>query len=409
MTWVATRSPLPTSFFTILKCQCGAGGDLGGVGDGENLRLDRQAREALADRVGDRAADPGVDLVENQRRRGAALGEGNLEREEKAREFAARGDLHQRPRPRAGIGLHAELHSVVAVGRNQAVVARDFGAEARALQFQRRQFGVHRALQFARGALARVRQRRRGLGVSRGRRARLRLRARRPVARLRSSPPIRRRIFAPSAARPSTGVAYLRAMPRSANKRSSHRSSSRGSKSQATSALSTACVADLERFHRLVQRQDARLDQRGRLRHAPLQTARDRREHRQDRRVAGQVLMRLADVGGDFFALHHARPPFGQRFLLARLHVEPRQFFMSVPREVGLGLRGGDARALGGQFGLDFAQRRESGARRLRQRLDVRHRRRPARDASRRPAARARRAGRESPPGRRRRREASAR
>jgi len=87
MTWVATRSPLPTSFFTILKCQCERAATEG-RGDGENLRLDRQARETLADRVGDRAADSGVDLVENQRRRGAALGEANLEREEKAGEFA---------------------------------------------------------------------------------------------------------------------------------------------------------------------------------------------------------------------------------------------------------------------------------------------------------------------------------
>ena len=51
--------------------------------------------------------------------------------------------------------------------------------------------------------------------------------------------------------------------------------------------------------------------------------------------------------------------------------VELRQFLAGVAREVGLGLRGGDARALGGQFGLDFAQRREGGARRLRQRLEA--------------------------------------
>ena len=44
----------------------------------QHLRPRREPRQALADRVGDRAADAGVDLVEDQGRRGAALGQRTL-------------------------------------------------------------------------------------------------------------------------------------------------------------------------------------------------------------------------------------------------------------------------------------------------------------------------------------------
>ena len=60
----------------------GARRDLGRVGHREHLRLAREARQPLAHRVGDRAADAGVDFVEHQRRRGAALGETDLDRQQ---------------------------------------------------------------------------------------------------------------------------------------------------------------------------------------------------------------------------------------------------------------------------------------------------------------------------------------
>ena len=78
----------------------------------------------------------------------------------------------------------------------------------------------------------------------------------------------------------------------------------------------------LERLDRLVQSLDAGLDQSRRLRHPALQPARDGEQHRQDRRVAGQMVARLADVGGDLFALHHRLPARRERLLLARLDGE---------------------------------------------------------------------------------------
>ena len=86
--------------------------DLRGVGHGEHLRPPGEAREALADGVGHRAADARVDLVEHQRRRRAAIGQHDFQRQHEARKFAARGDFGQRAGPRAGIGLHPELDAV---------------------------------------------------------------------------------------------------------------------------------------------------------------------------------------------------------------------------------------------------------------------------------------------------------
>src|ERR1700683_5581298 len=58
------------------------GGDLGAVGDDENLGVSGEALQAQADRVGDRAADALVHLVEDhQRLRAAAAGERHLQRQ----------------------------------------------------------------------------------------------------------------------------------------------------------------------------------------------------------------------------------------------------------------------------------------------------------------------------------------
>ena len=71
--------------------------DLRRMGDGENLDAGCEPRQPLADRLGDRAADARIDLVEDQRRRRAAIGKHDFQRQHEAREFAAGGDLHQRP------------------------------------------------------------------------------------------------------------------------------------------------------------------------------------------------------------------------------------------------------------------------------------------------------------------------
>ena len=82
------------------------------------------ARFLLALKVvlADRGSAPTLvfDEIEHQRRRRAAIGEHDLEGEQEARELAARGDLHQRPRPRARIGLHPELDAVDAVRAGRA-------------------------------------------------------------------------------------------------------------------------------------------------------------------------------------------------------------------------------------------------------------------------------------------------
>ena len=190
-----------------------ARGDLRRVRDRQHLRARGKPRQPLADGVGDRAADARVDFVEHQRRRGVTLRQRHFQRQQKPRQLAARGDLHQRPRPRAGIGLHDELDAVVAVGGDQRRVAVDLGGKARALELQRRQLGVdgageslgaprRRALDRARARRRRiapapprariVRAERRARGLRRGRRARRRIFPPAPAARRR-----RRRICAP--------------------------------------------------------------------------------------------------------------------------------------------------------------------------------------------------------------------
>ena len=85
------------------------------MGDGEHLHPRRQPRQPLADGVGRRAARARIDLVEHQSRRRAAIGQHDLQRQHETRQLAARSDLHQRPRPRSGIGLHPELHPLGAL------------------------------------------------------------------------------------------------------------------------------------------------------------------------------------------------------------------------------------------------------------------------------------------------------
>ena len=57
------------------KWRVGAGRDLGRMGDDQDLALLAQALQALADRVGDGAADAGVDLVEDHGGGGPAVGQ----------------------------------------------------------------------------------------------------------------------------------------------------------------------------------------------------------------------------------------------------------------------------------------------------------------------------------------------
>ena len=95
------------------------------VGPGRELREMRHANDLpasreLADRRADRggrcAADAGVDLVENQRAaRIAGVGENDDQREQHARELAARRDARERARRLAGVGSEEKLDALGAV------------------------------------------------------------------------------------------------------------------------------------------------------------------------------------------------------------------------------------------------------------------------------------------------------
>src|ERR1700736_3054480 len=133
----------------------GAGRDLRRVGDRHDLDARGRPREAHANGVGDRPADPRVDLVEDERRGGAAVVEPDLQRQEKARQFASRGDAHQRAGSGAGIGLHPKLDAVDAARARGSEFTRDLGREARALELERLEFGAHRLVELRAGTTAR--------------------------------------------------------------------------------------------------------------------------------------------------------------------------------------------------------------------------------------------------------------
>ena len=221
----------------------GARRDLRRMRHRHHLHLGGEPRQPRADGVGHRAADAGIDFVEHQRRRRAAIGQHHLERQQKARKFAAGGDLHQRSRPRAGIGLHPELDAVEAVRAWRCRIAFDLGRELRALELERLEFGIDRLVELLRRLRARGRERLRrrrdsasaASGASRSSFFKLLgagVDQRHSAAYLR---PARR------ARRPAS--LYLREAARSANSRSSMRSSSAGSKSAASSAAFEMLVA----------------------------------------------------------------------------------------------------------------------------------------------------------------------
>ena len=112
----------------------------------------------------------------------------------------------------------------------------------------------------------------------------------------------------------------------------------------------------LDRVDRFIQRFDARLEQRRRLRQAALQPAREGEHERQDGGFAGQVVTRVANVGCDLLALHHHLPARGERLFLIWLDGEAGKLLVRMGGELGFGLRGLDPRALGLERALGLAQ-----------------------------------------------------
>ena len=91
---VADVTP-PSTVFSIRKWLAGKRRHLRQVGDAEHLRVVREFPQPLADRPRGRAADPGVDLVEDARRAAASAREAR-QREHHAGELTARRRVAQR-------------------------------------------------------------------------------------------------------------------------------------------------------------------------------------------------------------------------------------------------------------------------------------------------------------------------
>ena len=88
--------------------------DLGEVGDGEHLVRPPGLLQPRADRVGDLAPDPGVDLVEYQRRHPVRGAQDRLEGEHHPRQLPAAGDPAEGRGRKPGVQRSQELHPLCA-------------------------------------------------------------------------------------------------------------------------------------------------------------------------------------------------------------------------------------------------------------------------------------------------------
>ncbi len=101
------------------EVRIGECGDLRQVRDAEHLPARAQCLEEPSDRRGDRAADAGVDLVEDERRHFADLAGRDLDGERDPRQLAAGGDPGQRTERLLGVARHAELDLLGSVARRR--------------------------------------------------------------------------------------------------------------------------------------------------------------------------------------------------------------------------------------------------------------------------------------------------
>ena len=81
--------------FADLQVLMGLGGDLGQVGDAQDLVVAAEGLELLADGFGDGAADTAVDFVEDQGRDVCVAGGDHLDGEADAGQFATGGGFCQ--------------------------------------------------------------------------------------------------------------------------------------------------------------------------------------------------------------------------------------------------------------------------------------------------------------------------
>ncbi len=119
------------------------------MGDEQHLRGFGQTLQALAHRVGDRAADAAIHFVEHQGGGRRGLGQRDLQGQREARQFAARCDPGQRTEGGAFHGGDFEGNSFKSIGRAGVIGQRlQRDAEFGMAELQRRQFGGDRASSF---------------------------------------------------------------------------------------------------------------------------------------------------------------------------------------------------------------------------------------------------------------------
>ena len=307
------------------KVRDGARRDLRCVGDGQHLHLRREPRQADADRVGNRPADRRVDLVEDQRRRRAAVGERHLEGEEKAGEFAARGDLHHRPRLAPRIGPDQKGDVVDAGGGSPRRIAAEGHGKLRPFELQRRQLGLDRFLEVACGEPPFAAE------------------FRRP--RVIAGFPGDHRLFEPRQALlarfergefPGHALGDRRQV---GNRDSVFAGGGAERKEPLLRAFEFARIGfgrrcgDFECPPRVVERRQGPVDRRdriieeaARLVGLALETPDETGERRRRRRRAGDDLVGLGDVAGDLFRPHQALSEIGELILLAGLWRQPCEF-----------------------------------------------------------------------------------
>ena len=99
----------------------GEGGDLGEVGDAEDLVDAGEGAELFADDGAHAAADVGVDFVEDEDGDAVGLGEDGFEGEHDAGEFAAGGDAAEGTGRLAGVGGDEEFDGFEAGGGGEVL------------------------------------------------------------------------------------------------------------------------------------------------------------------------------------------------------------------------------------------------------------------------------------------------
>ena len=105
----ADRAALAVARFRHLEMMVAARGDLRQVRHAQHLTRLPELMQQTSDHFGDAAADPRIHFVEDQGRRRAGGARDHREREADPRQFAAGGDLRERPQRHAGMTGDAEL------------------------------------------------------------------------------------------------------------------------------------------------------------------------------------------------------------------------------------------------------------------------------------------------------------